>query len=131
MSKSFNYCSGGNLNMNSFVKAPGELIFGREYAGISAQAKYLLIIMLARFELSVKNNWKDKDNGWKTLIRIPLAELRKNGMKFAPGEKWTIFIARYNYSRFLPTCEYSGVPQKFAHFHVLSDYAKLIIKSAE
>ena len=77
------------------------------------------------------NNWKDKDKGWKTLIRIPLAELRKNGMKFAPGEKWTIFIARYNYSRFLPTCEYSGVPQKFAHFHVLSDYAKLIIKSAE
>ena len=77
------------------------------------------------------NNWKDRDKGWKTLIRIPLAELCKNGMKFAPGEKWTIFIARYNYSRFLPTCEYSGVPQKFAHFHVLSDYAKLIIKSAE
>ena len=74
------------------------------------------------------NKNRDRDRGWRTLICIPLAELRKNGMKFAPGEKWTIFVARYNYSRTLPYCELSGVPQKFANFHVLSDYARLIIK---
>ena len=70
----------------------------------------------------------DKDIGWNVLIAIPLADLRKNGMKFVPEEKWTIFVARYNYSRYLPACEFSGVPQKFADFHVLGDYARLIIK---
>ncbi len=74
------------------------------------------------------NNPLDRDNGWKVLIKIPLAALRKNGLKFAPGEKWTIFTARYNYSRYLPSCELSGVPQKFGDFHVLSDYAQLVIK---
>ena len=75
------------------------------------------------------NNCSDRDKGWKTLIKIPLSAFRKKGLKFAPGEKWTIFIARYNYSRYLPECELSGVPQKFADFHVLSDYARLVIKS--
>ena len=74
------------------------------------------------------NNSLDRDNGWKTLIKIPLASLRKNNLKFVPGEKWTIFVARYNYSRYLPSCELSGVPQKFGDFHVLSDYARLVIK---
>ena len=74
------------------------------------------------------NNPLDRDNGWKTLIKLPLSALRKNGLKFVPGEKWTIFIARYNYSRYLPECEFSGVPQKFADFHVLADYARLVIK---
>lgn len=75
------------------------------------------------------NNSQDRDKGWNVLIVIPLAELRKNGMKFASGEKWTVFVARYNYSRFLSFCEFSGAPQKFANFHVLGDYARLVIKN--
>lgn len=44
-----------------FIKTPRNLIFDKCYSHISAMAKYLLIIMLERQDLSYKNKWADKD----------------------------------------------------------------------
>lgn len=74
------------------------------------------------------NNWQDKDKGWNVLIAIPLSELRKNGLKFINSEEWTIFISRYNYSRYLPEVELSSYPQILPSFHLHEYYANLIIE---
>jgi len=74
------------------------------------------------------NDERDRDRGWNVLIFIPLAELRKNGLKFTDSEEWTIFVSRYNYSRFLPASELSSVPQVYRSYHNLHSYARLRIE---
>lgn len=59
--------------------------------------------MMKGFKIGVKvngtlNNNKDKDKGWSIECQIPLSELAKTGISFAPGQKWTVLIARYNYN---------------------------------
>ena len=68
------FCHNNDFNIASFVKTPYNLIFGEEYANLSAQAKFLLIIMLARFELSVKNGWTDSDGNTYIILSHNEAE---------------------------------------------------------
>lgn len=72
------------------------------------------------------NNWKDKDQGWSMEMAIPRVELEKFGATFAPGQGWTIFLARYNYCRYLLNKELSSFPQQQeTNFHMLEEYARL------
>lgn len=59
MNQNFTIFKGDCLSFSSFVKAPKELIFGKQYMKISALAKFLFVIMLERLDLSVKNKWTD------------------------------------------------------------------------
>ena len=62
MSQNFRFLKSTDIIPDTpFLKAPKELVFGERYSHLSVCAKYLLIIMLERLELSVKNNWADKD----------------------------------------------------------------------
>ena len=73
------------------------------------------------------NNWKDKDVCWTGEMAIPRKELEKYGAKFGPGCKWRIFLARYNYSRYLPVKELSSIPKQAEtpNFHLLEEYGWL------
>jgi hypothetical protein len=73
------------------------------------------------------NNWKDKDKGWTAVMAIPRKGLEKYGAKFGPGTKWRIFLARYNYSRYLPVKELASVPKQAEtpNYHLTEEYGKL------
>lgn len=73
------------------------------------------------------NQWQDKDRGWTAEMAIPRQELEQYGAKFNPDEKWRIFLARYNYSRYLPTSELSSFPLQTgsANFHLWEEYGTL------
>ena len=73
------------------------------------------------------NNWHDKDSKWSMEMAIPRKELERYGAKLEPGQAWRIFLARYNYSRYLPTKELTSYPQQAEgpNFHVLEEYGKL------
>ena len=71
------------------------------------------------------NKNRDLDRGWRTLICIPLSELRKNGMKFAPGNQRLIMASRYNFSRYLTGYEQSAYPQCSINFHCSQYYAQI------
>ncbi|MDY0176870.1 MAG: carbohydrate-binding family 9-like protein [Lentisphaeria bacterium] len=73
------------------------------------------------------NQWQDKDQGWSMEMAIPRTELEKFGAKFNPEQGWSIFLARYNYCRYLPSKEMSSFPQQqeTANFHMLEEYATL------
>lgn len=75
------------------------------------------------------NEWKDKDKGWAVEIAIPISELTRYGAKFDNPTNWTILVARYNYSRYLPTKELSAYPLLSApSYHIYEDYAKLLLE---
>ncbi len=84
---------------------------------------------LPSFEIAFKlngtlNKQNDRDKGWTTEMRLPLAEIAKKGIKFAPGEKWTIMAARYNYSAYNYAVQTSAFPQLPAlNFHMRQFYA--------
>ena len=71
------------------------------------------------------NNHSDRDKGWSVIIAIPKTELEKNGCKFAPGTKWTILAARYNYTCHLPQHELSSFPQITGGYHSTNYYANI------
>ena len=71
------------------------------------------------------NNHSDRDKGWTVIIAIPRKELEKNGCKFAPGQKWTVLAARYNYSVYLPVHELSSYPQITGGYHSTEYYANI------
>ena len=72
------------------------------------------------------NNWKDKDKGCTLEIAIPIKELTAYGAKFDNSASWTILLARYNYSAYLPQPELSAYPQlSNANWHLHEEYAKL------
>lgn len=73
------------------------------------------------------NKWQDKDRGWTAEMAIPRKELEQFGAKFNPDAKWRIFLARYNYSRYLPLKELSSCPRQAAtpNFHLLEEYGTL------
>jgi hypothetical protein len=75
------------------------------------------------------NNWRDKDKGWTVEIMIPIKELTAKGIKFDNSANWTVLIARYNYSRFLPAAELSSFPLlSNPNFHIYEEYAKLVLE---
>jgi len=72
------------------------------------------------------DNWKDRDHGWTVEMAIPIAELTVHGADFGPSSAWTILLARYNYSAYLPKEELSAYPLLSSpNFHLYEDYAEL------
>jgi len=72
------------------------------------------------------NNWEDKDTSWTGEMAVPIKDLTARGETFGPGSRWTILIARYNYSRYLSWKELSMTPQiSKTNYHQLEDYAIL------
>ena len=74
------------------------------------------------------NNWHDKDSHWTAECAMPVKDITARGEKFGPGTRWTVLVARYNYSRYLNTrgAELSSFPQlSKTDFHTLDEYAIL------
>jgi hypothetical protein len=80
----------------------------------------------SRFEGTL-NQWGDRDTSWSAVMVIPRKDLEQYGAKFGPGTEWLIFMARYNYSRYLPAPELSSYPQQAEtpNFHIHEEYATL------
>lgn len=72
------------------------------------------------------NKWEDKDTSWTGEMAVPIKDLTARGETFGPGSRWTILVARYNYSRYLSWKELSMTPQiSKTNYHQLEDYAIL------
>jgi hypothetical protein len=72
------------------------------------------------------NSWQDKDNYWTAEMAIPIKGLTQYGAEFGTGSQWLIFIARYNYSRYLPLKELSSYPVlDIPDFHTIEEYAQI------
>ncbi len=72
------------------------------------------------------NNWRDRDGGWSVVLAIPAKELTAYGARFDASARWTILVARYNYSRYLATKEGSSAPRLSAfNNHLYEEYAEL------
>lgn len=75
------------------------------------------------------NDSGDIDKGWNVEIRIPLKELAAKGIPFAPGKKWRILAARYNFGARLNRCQNSTYPSlPAANFHLREYYAPVIFR---
>lgn len=75
------------------------------------------------------NKWQDRDTGWTLEIAIPVKALTVNGDKFDNSANWTILLARYNYSRYLPLKELSAFPKMSnVNWHIYEEYARLILE---
>lgn len=70
------------------------------------------------------NQWQDRDSGFSILIRIPVETF---GAEWGCENAWSILVARWNYSRYLPACEIS-VTGNFpaSNPHVYEEYAELV-----
>lgn len=72
------------------------------------------------------NNWQDKDTGWTMEMAMPVKDLEAFGYEFGPGHNWTIFVSRYNYSRYLSNKELSMFPQlSQTSYHLYEEYGIL------
>ena len=61
--------------------------------------------------------------------KINDAELAAKGVKFAPGEKWGILAARYNYSHYMYRRQTSSFPElPIVSFHLRQYYAPVIFR---
>jgi len=75
------------------------------------------------------NDSGDIDKGWNVEIRIPLKELAAKGIPFAPGKKWRILAARYNFGARLNRYQNSTSPSlPAANFHLREYYAPVIFR---
>ena len=75
------------------------------------------------------NDQRERDEGWTTEVRIPLEEINRKGVPFAPGQNWRIQVTRYNFSRFLYTKQFSSYPTlPMCNFHLRTYYAPVIFK---
>ncbi len=75
------------------------------------------------------NYWQDSDKGWTAEMAVPLKELNKYGIVFAPGQQWRIFFARYNYSKDFRKWQYSAYPAPpVTNSHLLENYSPVEFK---
>ena len=56
------YLYGKQADRFSFIKIPRVILFDKEFAGMSAEAKILYAAMLDRVSLSIQNDWIDDEN---------------------------------------------------------------------
>ena len=76
-----------------------------------------------------RNNHNDRDNGWSTEMRIPLRELEKAGIRFAPGIPWRIMVSRYNFGAGLYRPQLSSFPPlPGPDFHLRQYYAPVVFR---
>ncbi len=72
------------------------------------------------------NDWRKRDRGWNLLMKIPASMLEQYGCPFTNEGRWTIFVARQNYSAYLPLKELSSCPAlPKPDFHLYENYARL------
>lgn len=72
------------------------------------------------------NRWQDEDTSWTGEMAVPVQDLTARGETFGAGANWTIMVARYNYSRYLPWKELSMTPQiSKTNYHLWEEYADL------
>lgn len=57
------------------------------------------------------NRQNDRDKGWSAEIRLPLSVINKDGIRFAPGEKWRVLVYRINYSAYNYAVQTAAFPQ--------------------
>ena len=75
------------------------------------------------------NDSGDTDKGWNVEIRIPLKEVAAKGIPFAPGQKWRVMAARYNYGARLNRFQNASYPkQPTDKFHLREYYAPVIFR---
>lgn len=112
------------LNKKTSLFFPGR---GRLF--LPSAEKYLIPLRVAAQCDGTLNDWRDKDKKWTVEMAVPIKELFVEGtgkFRFGPGSKWTILIARYNYSRYLPIKENSAYPHLTrTNYHLLEEYADI------
>ncbi len=132
-----------------FIKSPGAERYHELYATPLGRKTSWLIpgagsweiahhfpqTLMPGFEVAVQargtvNNQQDRDEGWCVEMKIPLAELQKDGVKFQKGiPGWTIQLVRTNHGNSLPAREPTCFPkQSSLYFHSPDRFAPLIIK---
>ena len=93
---------------------------GRGHLGLPSAIQYESGLEVAAENEGTVNHWEDRDSAWTAEMAVPIADLTARGEAFAPGSKWRILMARYNYSRYLPRYELSmcpPLPRADYHFH--------------
>ena len=99
---------------------------GRGRVGLDSGWNYKCGLRVASKSEGSLNNWEDRDSHWVAEMAMPLKDLTARGDVFAPGAKWQILVARYNYSRYLSWKEYSMVPSlPRTNYHLHEGYAVL------
>ena len=78
------------------------------------------------------NNWRDRDRGWTAVVSIPFAKLDRYGPPKDPHSRWTILLARYDYSRYRmketgPELSASSVCSE-PGFHQVDEYPRLHLR---
>jgi len=74
------------------------------------------------------NQWRDRDTGWTGEMRISKAMLSEVGVPFDADQPWTVFLGRYNYSRYLEEAELSMSPAlSKTSYHLIREYAPLVL----
>ncbi len=104
---------------------------GRGRMGLPSNFNYKMELHVAGKCYGTLNKWEDRDQEWTGEMAIPIKELTRHGDSFGPGSKWTILVARYNYSRYLPTKgpELTMTPKlPETSYHYPAGYAKLELK---
>ena len=75
------------------------------------------------------NRQTDKDKFWTTEMRIPLSVIAKQGINFAPGEKWMILASRFNFSAYNYAVQTSSYPELPAfNFGMKNYFARVIFR---
>ena len=72
----FDYYYGGESDQFPFYRIPQQLIAGKDFQHVSAEAKLLYGLLLDRMDLSAKNGWHDKLG--RVYIYFTLAEIQEN-----------------------------------------------------
>jgi hypothetical protein len=102
---------------------------GRGRIGLPSNFTYEMDFAVASTVQGTLNDWRSRDESWTTELKIPIRELERHGDRFAPGQAWTVLVARYNYSRFLKQHrgpELSSCPGlPVTDWHYLDGYAEL------
>lgn len=108
------YATPRNKKTSFWLPERGNLTVGNCGLRVAAQCKGTL------------NNSKDRDRYWTAEMAIPIKNLIIADQQLAPGSKWRILVARYNYSRYLSAPELSMVPQiSKTNYHLHEEYAVL------
>ena len=118
------YATAGGNKSSCFYPSAGTLIS----AAINKENLMPGLLVAAQVQGTL-NNWQDNDKSWTAEMAIPLSELSKYGIAFAPGQEWTIFFARYNYSKDFRKWQYSGYPvPPVLTSHLLENYSPVVFK---
>jgi len=96
--------------------------------GLKSNDDYHMELLVGAQCQGTLNDWQDRDEGWTAEMAIPVKELTRHGDGFGPGQRWTILVARYNYSRYLQNRgpELTMAPKlPMTSFHYHPGYAEL------